>query len=400
MSEPAFCGECFSNGCTCPDTDPAASVPAAPTGSTVTLREVSEGTSLEPPDVDREHPPRSTWARIDLDAVLAGDYEPPRPTIGKRRDLHPVLYRGKTHSVVGQTESGKTWLAYSIGLDVIADGHGFAIVDFEDTEETAVHRLRLMGATDRQIRDHVAYIRPEQPLTADTYADVRAAIGDVSARFVFLDGVTEALRLHGLDPNVSTDVSEFTSRVYRRITRLPEEPALLASDHVVKDTERQGRNAIGSVHKTNLLDGASFVVTSREPHRPGKVGRATVTVAKDRNGALRAVSERAALGDHFADLVVDSTGDGVSVALYSPRVEETDDGPIRYPHLARPAFDVIACNDGKFGVRDIQDRVKGRAVDIRAALASLVDAGYITKTPVAGGKHVHSVVKAYGGGSE
>jgi hypothetical protein len=61
--------------------------------------------------VNGDHPrERSSWWPIDLTHVLNGTWRRPEPTIGKRSDGRGLFYKGKSHLVVGETESAKTWL--------------------------------------------------------------------------------------------------------------------------------------------------------------------------------------------------------------------------------------------------------------------------------------------------
>ncbi|NEK47264.1 hypothetical protein GR250_39010, partial [Rhizobium leguminosarum] len=50
----------------------------------------------------------STWEPVDLSAILSGDYVAPRPTLLTRDDGVSLLYPGLTHSVHGESESGKS----------------------------------------------------------------------------------------------------------------------------------------------------------------------------------------------------------------------------------------------------------------------------------------------------
>ena len=71
----------------------------------------------EPPnDVPPHEEPkseRSSWWPVDLGPVLRGGFERPQPTVGRRTDGRGILYRKRSHTVIGETESAKTWFALS-----------------------------------------------------------------------------------------------------------------------------------------------------------------------------------------------------------------------------------------------------------------------------------------------
>jgi hypothetical protein len=52
------------------------------------------------------------------------------PTVGRRTDGQLLFYRGKTHSVVGETEAGKDWLAQIVARDEMIAGNDVLYLDF------------------------------------------------------------------------------------------------------------------------------------------------------------------------------------------------------------------------------------------------------------------------------
>ncbi len=135
--------------------------------------------------VNGDHPPeRTSWWPVDLGSVLAGDWRRPEPTIGKRRDGRGLFYKGKSHLVVGETESAKTWFTLAAAWDEILAGNHVVFIDFEDDEGTIVDRLRATAPpfdlirgeyqTDQVIKQYFHYIRPEGSLR------VRANVEDLA----------------------------------------------------------------------------------------------------------------------------------------------------------------------------------------------------------------------------
>ena len=86
----------------------------------------AEGQSEDEPEVP------SSWRPVDLTSVLDGTWQPPKPTVGRRQDGLGLFYPGKTHTVVSETEGGKTWLALAACIAEMDAGCHVVYVDFED----------------------------------------------------------------------------------------------------------------------------------------------------------------------------------------------------------------------------------------------------------------------------
>jgi hypothetical protein len=164
-------------------------------------------------------------------------------------------------------------------------------VDFEDSAKTFVRRLRQLGIPAAKIRKCAHYIRPSKPLETSKgpvlaaqralYAAGRAHEPDL----VVIDGVTEVMALHGLNPNESTDVARFLDLMPRRWDRTGS--AVILIDHVVKSKDDRGRYAIGSQHKMAGINGTSYKFELDGDLSPGRHGEVAITVMKDREGAVR-----------------------------------------------------------------------------------------------------------------
>ena len=97
-------------------------------------------------EVPRAEPPRRTsWAPQDLTNILDGTYEPPMPAVGQRSDGPGLFYPGRIHSVAGETEAGKSWLALDAVAIELRAGRAAIYLDFEDTRGGIIGRLLAMG---------------------------------------------------------------------------------------------------------------------------------------------------------------------------------------------------------------------------------------------------------------
>ena len=337
---------------------------------TTALEQLDRDTILTPiPGVD-DDTPNHPWAPQDLTNILDHGEELQQPTVLQRSDGHHLLYPTAIHSIAGEPESGKTWVALIAAVQELREGHHVTYVDFEDRAGRVIPRLVNLGATRLQILERFHYIRPITALDPAGGAQLDA-VAKLSTLAV-IDGVTEAMTLHGLSLMDNEDAARFLDLLPRRLA--DHGPAVLQIDHVVKDSERQGRWAIGAGHKLAGLDGAAYGVKVIEPFGRGKAGRARITINKDRPGAVR----EHANGSIVAELVLDSTGNALLARLDEPTTAPRGpDGELRPTHLMEKVSQVVEEHPGTSG-RQIEAAVKGKAEYIRLALKTLVIEGFIT----------------------
>jgi hypothetical protein len=333
----------------------------------------------------------TTWAPVNLDAVLAGDYLDPPPTMLRRTDGIPLFYAGGVHTVSGESESGKTWLCLLAALQELDAGHDVTFVDFEDRADRVIARLLALGARPQQIRDHFNYIRPDRPLDDTGRHQLAPAL--TGRTLVIVDGVTEAMTLHGYDLNSNEDSARFQALLPRWIA--DHGPAVVMIDHVVKDKEKQDRHAIGAQHKLAGIDGAAYMVKAIQPFARGKRGIAQIIVAKDRPGYVR----EQAFGKVIAEFALDgSLNDVIVVAELTPpgRVSgRTEDGrPFEPSHLMERISAYVTANPG-LSKKAIEDAMNGRAATKRLALELLVTRGYIGTKAGAKNAIQHHALKPY-----
>lgn len=224
-----------------------------------------------------------SWRPIDLGPYLRGGVKRAEPTIGLfRTDGLRLLYRGKEHAVVGEMESGKGWLGLACALAEMAVGNHVVYCHFEECDPSdTVERLLALGATEKQILELFRFVGPWQRLGPGSLA----LLLDPLPSLAIFDGVNEAMSLHGWGIR-----DEDGAAAFRRHLVVPCNAvgvATLAQDHVVKDVERRGRNALGSIHKGNGLSGVLIMLENAEPFGRGQRGRSHVFVTKDRPGFLR-----------------------------------------------------------------------------------------------------------------
>lgn len=343
---------------------------------------------------DEEHEDAATgagftrsWQPVDLAQYLTGAWKPDEPTVGRRLDGVGMFYRGKCHTIASETEGGKTWLALAAVTDELTAGEHVLYIDFEDDAGPMVGRLLTLQVAPQVILDQFHYIRPEGPVgTGINLDDITQALRTHRPTLGIVDGVTEGMTLHGLDPLSNTDCAVFGRMIPRLIAN--HGAAAVSLDHVTKSTDGRGRYAIGAVHKLNGLDGAAYVLENRIPFGIGRTGKSTIKISKDRPGHLRKRSPDCGNGmQWFGDLVIHSHAEAwAEITVEAPPTDQATVRPTRY--MERVAKTLEGRPDG-LAQRVIIDTTTGSGEHIKKALSFLIADGYVSqKTP-------HKLLKSY-----
>lgn len=322
----------------------------------------------------------NSWAPVDLADILDGSHVDPEPTVGERVDHVGLFYPGKCHTIASESEGGKTWLMLSAVMTEMEAGHHVVYLDFEDSAAGIVGRLLKLRANPAHLRERFHYIGPTEPLTTASHEALSELMGTYQPTLAVLDGVTEALTMHGLDPNANDDVAKFGRMLPRRLARLG--AAVVSLDHVTKATDTRGRYAIGAIHKLNGLDGAAYVLENREPFGFGLTGRSSIQIAKDRPGKLRSQARRSKKDGMFwfGDLVVSHDEILGNTATIEPPTDlgTEDPRPTRLMGEVMGLFESEAYGSAGFSKRAARSNIEGRNEAIDQAIDRLIFEGYIT----------------------
>lgn len=330
------------------------------------------------------HDSRS-WLPVDLAAIVAGDHAEEPPAFVTRTDGVALLYAGKLHLVSGEPEAGKGWLACHACAERLRAGEAAVYFDFEDTATTIVSRLLALGVPGDAILERFSYVRPDDPLSDATWPQIVGLVGVDAPALAVIDGVTEALTLHGLDLKDNADVAKWRKLLPRRLANLG--PAVVEIDHVGRDREARGRYSIGAQHKLAGVD-VAYTLEVVEPFARGREGRVKVKVHKDRPGFVREHAE----GALIATMRLTSHIDGsVGVALEPP----TERGAAFRPtYLMERVSVALEEAPGGMSKRAIRAAVSGRNDVIDLALELLVSDGYVDRHPD-GRTIAHNSVRPY-----
>lgn len=101
------------------------------------------------------------WAPVDVEAVLASGLNRLEPTQLPREDGLCLLYPGKTHSLAGESGSGKSWLAQYAAMLALNDGERVLYLDYESDAASVVARLLALGAMPECIARRFVYVNPD-----------------------------------------------------------------------------------------------------------------------------------------------------------------------------------------------------------------------------------------------
>lgn len=266
-----------------------------------------------------------TWEALDLEPYLAGEVQSVMPTLLDRVDGQSLLYPGRLNMLYGNSESAKSWLSMFTAIQVLEVGGRVVYLDFEDEPVNAIQRMKLLGASDDDLRKSFRYVRPEDPLAPMQRSkwgeDRSTEVGLLNNRIftellekhdptlVVADGMTMLYSLHGLDTNDSVQTDIITTWL-KTLTRNGRSTVIVV-DHAPKNSER-GALPLGSQHKVSMVQGSLLQTYPTSQPMPGAVGEVELIVLKDRPGQVRAVASKTGKKAQLvAKFIMDSTQSGV-----------------------------------------------------------------------------------------
>lgn len=334
-----------------------------------------------------------SWTPVAPDAYLDGTWTPPKPTHLTRNDGTGLFYPDRINLLFGESETGKGWIALHAVAQACTAGQNVLYIDFEDYADTIYHRLLKLGVPGQQLRDRLAYIRPDHALDDDARQQLSTHLNQAPPALVILDGVTGAMSMHGLDTNVSTDVDRFYSTLGEPLARAG--AAVVFIDHIPKSNENAGKGPIGSQHKRARVSGASYKVDPLQPIAPGRVGRLLLKIDKDRLGALRSIHPTVA-----GTFVLDSTGPVSSAVLYAPDDPDTQQARHVEDVMEEVSRALEGAESGQLTKRALEQAVTLRKGDLTLdeAVRRLVETGHVVLDSGPRNALIHRLVSAYRNG--
>lgn len=350
-------------------------------------QEGGDGSGPPADPVDRER--TSWWPQPVLDRV-AGDRSQPVPSHLQRSDGVCLFYAGKVNGLIGESESGKSWVMLHAVVQTLQAGQPVVFLDFEDAPEAIAGRLRLLGCTDEELgRFH--YANPAEGLGAEQTEDLAEALRAEPALIV-LDGVNAAMTLLGLDINSNTDATVFAQKVLRPLAATG--AAVGTVDHVPKNADQRGKGGIGAQAKRAMVDGALLRVEVAEPFGVGQSGSLRLLVDKDRPGQVRGASQ----GSLAGRVQVTSTAypePALSIVIEASSGAVAEARRFRPTGVMEQASLVLESVDAPVTWRTLTDLVVGKHDTLRTALNLLVTDGYVKRESGVRRSTLHSSIKPY-----
>jgi len=339
-----------------------------------------------------------SWAPQDLSSVLNGTYERAVPTLLERSDGQGLLYPGLTHSLHGESESGKSLLMQIECARLVEADQDVLYLDFESDPASVVERLCTFGASPATIAEHFYYVRPgANPLLVASEGAAWRQLLARSYALVVIDGVTDALTMFGHATKDNDGITAFSRDVPRRLADQTG-AAVVMVDHVTKDNDSRGRFAIGGQAKMNALTGAAYTVDVAEPLGQGLRGVIVLRVAKDRPGSVRescGAFRKLDRTQEAARGIIDSRDpESSTVTIQGPRVGGEGPRAFRPTGLMEKASMLIEEQPG-LSKNDLLARMGCKRNHGMQASDTLVREGYVTRTTGSNKSQLHTSARKY-----
>jgi hypothetical protein len=319
----------------------------------------------------------SSWAPVDLGAMLDGKITDEPPALLAREDGPRLIYAGLISGIIGESESGKTWIGLEAVRQALDDGDHVIYLDFEDSARGILSRLTTLQVPPDQIRTQLAYMQPDSKPTLDEYLALLQLVKDRNPALIICDGLGAALNLFGYDQNDNGDVTAMFRLWLKPLTQLG--AAVVYIDHTPKTRPgaTPSRGAIGAQIKRGLTRGVSLRCSILAPFGRGVDGIIKLKVDKDSLGYVRGISKGDDVG--LAQVHSDSVTGDMKIEIRPPTPDATMGQPQarKLEPLAVQVSTFIASNQG-CTKRQIRAEVKGRAETIGQVIDELMAGGWVT----------------------
>jgi len=318
----------------------------------------------------------SSWKPIALKDYYDGLFQAPIATILKRSDGAGLIYEGRVHSIYGESESGKSWIAQIATAELLKSDQKVIYIDFESDALDIVNRLKNLGVSRANLLQYFTYIRPDGPRDVDDpyWQDI---LEPKSATLIVIDGVTESLTMWGGETKDNDAITRWM-RIFPRTVATASGAAVVLIDHITKNAETRGRFAIGGQAKLATIDGAAYLVEPLEALSPGRIGTLTMRVTKDRPGFIRKVSgiwRKSDRTQETAIFTIDSTRAQIEYVIGVPLAEDEAEANKEFKKLKEVAEFIN--NFPGSNRRIIQEGVSGSKETVGDKISDLLAGGWI-----------------------
>jgi AAA domain/DnaB-like helicase N terminal domain len=261
----------------------------------------------------------NTFLPIPLGSYFEGSEfnapEQPIGMLGKRTDGIKFVLPGAKGLLIAPPESGKSFFCIALAVEAARNGQSVIYIDFESNADKVAKRV-VSHRHGLHCEKLFHYIRPRQAWTKLTQRGMDAMIDDIEPTLIILDGYNSFFAQNDVNTFNPNEINQMIERSINPLMR--SNVCILIVDHVSKgDTgSTRSKTATGSVAKTGDADYAlTFEPVVGQSFRRGTMGYATISVVKDRDGALRHHTD----SEHqIAIMAVDSTHDGYWSHAFTP----------------------------------------------------------------------------------
>ena len=318
----------------------------------------------------------SSWKPVELKDYYDGLFQAPIATLLKRSDGHGLIYEGRVHSIYGESESGKSWIAQIATAECLKNDKKVIYIDFESDAIDIVNRLKALGVSRANLLQYFTYIRPEGARDADD-PYWQAILEPQSATLIVIDGVTESLTMWGGESKDNDAITRWM-RIFPRTVATASGAAVVLIDHITKNAETRGRFAIGGQAKLATIDGAAYLVEPLEALAPGRTGTLTMRVTKDRPGFVRKIAGMWRKSDRTQEAAVftiDSTRAQMQYVIGVPMLEDELESNKEFKKQKEVA-DFIHNHPGA-SRRLVQEGITGSKEAIGERISDLLAGGWV-----------------------
>ena len=318
----------------------------------------------------------SSWKPVELKDYYDGLFASPVATILKRSDGHGLIYTGRVHSIYGESESGKSWVAQIATAEMLKTDKKVIYIDFESDAIDIVNRLKALGVTRANLLQYFTYIRPEGAREVDD-PYWQAILEPDSATLIIIDGVTESLTMWGGETKDNDAITRWM-RIFPRTVATASGAAVVLIDHITKNADTRGRFAIGGQAKLATIDGAAYLVEPLEALAPGRTGTLTMRVTKDRPGFIRKIAGMWRKSDRTQEaaiFTIDSTKAQMQYVIGVPLGEDEAEANKEFKKI-REVAEFIHNHPGCTR-RIIQEGVAGSKEVMGDRISELISAGWV-----------------------
>ena len=324
------------------------------------------------PDIDPDHvepaKERSSWYPRPLD--LDGEQDDVHPEFLSRTDGNRLFYRGKINALLGESESGKTWVALLAVKQALEIEQKVIYLDFEDSGKGILSRLRSLGVPDARFQTFT-YANPDQNLTLDERIDLVDALQEIQPELIIVDGVNAAMTLLNLELTSNRDATFFSQQLLKPLALSG--ACVITIDHVPKSKDNRGNYAIGAQAKRADINGCAIAVEIVQPFGRGMNGELNLKVTKDRPGAVREVSKEAKFAGR---VLLNSTAEGmVTMKVESPQMGEVN--RTRPTHLMESVSKILEAAMMPLSKSAVIKEVKGKTEWVMIAIQNLIDEKFV-----------------------